>query len=82
MQRVSRCDPTHCPPPHADQGGIQVEPGKPDQFCSLMESLDNATPLYVSTYPVAWRIEVVDDDKHVEYARLELDVTRGVEVVR
>ena len=43
-----------------------------------MEGLDDGTALYVAAYPVAWRIELVDDDAHrgFEYARWELDVTR------
>ena len=36
-----------------------------------MEGLSNGTPLFVAAYPVAWRIEVVNDDRHrgFEYAR-------------
>jgi len=61
----------HRPPTRADQGGIQVEPEKPDQFCNPMEGLDNRTPIFVSPYPAAWKAEVVDEDKHrgFEYIR-------------
>ena len=36
--------------------------------------------LSVAAYPVAWRVEVVNDDKHrgFEYVRSELDVTRRI----
>ena len=35
-------------------------------------------PIIVAPYPVAWRVELVDDDRHrgFEYIRLGLDVTR------
>ena len=38
----------------------------------------------VSPYPVAWRLEIVDDVKHhgFEYVRLGLDVTQHVGAVR
>jgi len=42
----------------------RVEPDKPDQYCAPLEGIQGGTPLFVGTYPVAWRIEVVDDDKH------------------
>jgi len=36
-----------------------------------MEGLGNGTALSVAAYPVAWRVEVVNDDKHrgFEYVR-------------
>jgi hypothetical protein len=42
-----------------------------------MKGITNGTQLLVSAYPVAWRIEVVNDDLHrgFELIRLELDVT-------
>jgi len=39
----------------------QVEPGKPGQFCNPMNGLTGGTPLFVTGYPTAWRIENVDD---------------------
>ncbi|KAF9642075.1 hypothetical protein BDM02DRAFT_2708081 [Thelephora ganbajun] len=42
----------------------RVEPGKPEQFCTPMEGLNDATPLYVNAYPVAWRVETVNDGIH------------------
>lgn len=57
---------------HNDNDQIQVEPGKPEQFCSMMKKLGEA-PLAVSPYPVAWRVEVVNDVEHrgFEYIRSE-----------
>ena len=41
-----------------------------------MVGLTEGCPLSVSAYPVAWRIEVVNDDVHrgFEYVRSEHDV--------
>ena len=49
----------------------------PDQFCAPMEAINNGTPIYVTAYPVAWRIEVVNHGIHrgFEYVRSGLDVT-------
>jgi len=48
-----------------------------------MEGLDNGTPLYVAPFPIPWRIEVVDDDKHrgFEYTRSGLDATPRIGLV-
>jgi len=37
-----------------------------------MEGLDQSAPIFVAPYPIAWRVEVVEDDKHrgFEYIRL------------
>ena len=42
-----------------------------------MAGLDNGSPLSVSAYPVAWRIEIVNDNIHrgFEYIRSEHEVT-------
>lgn len=50
---------------------VQIEPGKPDQFCTPMNGVNGGTPLYVNAYPVAWRIETVEDGIHhgYEYVR-------------
>jgi len=56
----------------------RVEPGKPDQFCNPMEGINDGTQLYVAAYPIAWRIEVVDDDEHrgFEYIRVYWGTTK------
>jgi len=43
-----------------------------------MEGMGDGCILSVAAYPVAWRIEVVNDDAHrgFEYVRCELDVAR------
>ena len=60
---------------HSLRAVKQVEPGKPEQFCSMVKKLGEG-PLAVSAYPVAWRIEVVDEGIHrgFEYVRSELHV--------
>ena len=52
---------------------MQVEPGKPEQFCTPMVGLTNGCAISVSAYPGAWKIEVVDDETHrgFEYVWLE-----------
>jgi hypothetical protein len=62
--------------PPIDQRGFQVEPGKPDQFCTPMNGVNGGPPLYVDTYPVAWRVGILDDVKHrgYEYVRWGLDI--------
>ena len=42
----------------------QVEPAKAEQFCNPMEGINNGTPLFVTAYPVAWRVEIVNDEIH------------------
>ena len=56
---------------------MQVEPGKPGHFCAPVAGLGNDTPLSVAPYPVAWRIEVVNDDIHsgFDYVRSECNLT-------
>ena len=41
-----------------------------------MEGMENRCPLSVAAYPVAWRVEVVNEDPHrgFEYVRYELRV--------
>jgi len=57
-------------PSYADRYEAQFEPGKPDQFCTLMDVTTHSA-LSVAPYPVAWRVEIVDDIKHrgFEYVR-------------
>ena len=47
-----------------------------------MEGLNCGNPIYVAAYPIAWRIEVVHDDKYrgFEYIRL-VDITQRIGVV-
>jgi hypothetical protein len=47
-----------------------------------MDELQNR-PLSVTAYPVAWRVEVVNDDRHCssEYVRLEQVITQCVGAV-
>ena len=42
-----------------------------------MVEVGNERQLYVTTYPVAWRVEVVNDDMHrgYEYIRSEHNLT-------
>ena len=49
---------------------MQVEPGKPQQFCTPTLGSDEHQ-IVVAPLPVPWRIEVVDDAKHrgFEYVR-------------
>ena len=51
--------------------------GKPEQFCAPIVGLENGSLLSVAAFPVAWRVEVVNDDIHrgFEYVRSEHDVT-------
>ncbi|KAF9649756.1 hypothetical protein BDM02DRAFT_1746445 [Thelephora ganbajun] len=53
-----------------------VEPGKPEQFCTRTGKLGESQ-LVVAAYPVAWRVEVVDDAQHrgFEYIRLCWGIT-------
>ncbi|KAF9783532.1 hypothetical protein BJ322DRAFT_1110426 [Thelephora terrestris] len=48
-----------------------VEPGKPERFCSPINGTNDATPIFVSDYLVAWRIEIVNEELHRgrEYVR-------------
>jgi len=43
-----------------------------------MVGLENENPISLSTYPVAWKIEVVNDDiyRGFEYVRFEHHFTR------
>jgi len=42
-----------------------------------MEGVNSGTPLFVNGYPVAWRVEIVNDEIHRghEYVWSELGVT-------
>ena len=38
-----------------------------------MEGLNDGTPLFVAAYPVAWRIETVNDEKHRGFEYVQSD---------
>lgn len=61
---------------------MQIEPGKPEQYCTPMDELKRLA-LSVAPYPVAWRLEIVDDIKHrgFEYVRSGLSITRHIGAV-
>ena len=50
---------------------MQVEPGKPEQFCTPMDGTENGRLISVAAYPVAWRVETSNDENHrgFEYIR-------------
>jgi len=56
---------------------VKVEPGEPDQFCTLPTEGLTDYSLTVTPYPVAWRVELVNDDKHrgFEYVRFYWGLT-------
>jgi len=58
----------------------RVEAGKPEQFCTPMVGLKNYSALSVAAYPVAWRVEVVNDDAHrgFEYVRFYWGITKMI----
>ena len=58
-------------PLHAEQRETQVEPGKPEQFCTPMDGTENGRLISVAAYPVAWRVETSNDERHrgFEYIR-------------
>jgi len=39
----------------------RVDPGNPCQFCTPRDGLNNGAPVSATSYPVAWRIERVED---------------------
>jgi len=53
--------------------GIQLEPGKPDQFCIMLVGLGNESVVSIASFPVAWRMEIVRDERYrgcgCEYVR-------------
>lgn len=51
--------------------GIQVDPGNPCQFCSLMRGLGDKDPVCVTAYPASWRVERAQDSiyRGFEYVR-------------
>ncbi|KAF9648157.1 hypothetical protein BDM02DRAFT_2342502 [Thelephora ganbajun] len=63
-----------CCRPAKDLGegrGLRVDRGKPGQFCIPLNGVQNCATLRVAAYPVAWRVEIVNDDRHrgFEYVR-------------
>lgn len=58
------------------QHRTQFEPGEPEQFCTPLDGLQDGTTLRVGAYPVAWRVEIVDDDdKHRGFGYVRSDQT-------
>ena len=47
-----------------------------------MEGLENHTALHVTIYPVAWRVEIVDEGVYhgSEYVRSELDTIQRARI--
>ena len=41
----------------------QVRPGKPGQFCMMIDGLDGAN-ISVAAFPVAWRVEVAREERY------------------
>jgi len=56
----------------------RVDPGNPGRFCSLTQGLNDGTPVPVTPYPVAWRIERAEDAIYdgFEYVRFHLGSTK------
>ncbi|KAF9648155.1 hypothetical protein BDM02DRAFT_2340785 [Thelephora ganbajun] len=56
----------------------RVEHGKPEQFCAPMAGLENKCAISVAAYPVAWRVEIVNDGLHrgFEYVRIYWGTTK------
>ena len=72
MQRVgtAQINQVHC---HVLYG-IQVDPGKPDQYCVLSHRFTEGGVhqlLGITPYPMAWRIAVADEQEYrgFEYVR-------------
>jgi len=40
---------------------MQIEPGMPEQFCFMLNGLQNESCVSVCAFPVAWRIEMVNE---------------------
>ena len=58
--------------PHSvsiDPMATQVDPGKPEQYCTLHDVIGNGTTLRVGEYPVAWKIEAAKEYPEYEYVR-------------
>ena len=50
---------------------MQLEPGKPEQFCIMLVGLGDESAISVAPFPVAWRMEIVHDEHYrgCEYVR-------------
>ena len=67
MQRVSvQVVLTRSPSIAHSPAQTQVDPGSPERFCTLMDGLGDGSSLCVSTYPVAWGINVAKDEEYSE----------------
>ena len=52
---------------------MQFDPGEPEQFCTPLNGLQNGTTLCVGGYPVAWRVETVDNDDYRGFGYVRSD---------
>ena len=52
---------------------VQFGPGEPERFCTPLNGLQNGTTLCVGGYPVAWRVETVDDDDYRGFGYVRSD---------
>ena len=52
---------------------MQFDPGEPEQFCTPLDGLQDGTALQVDPYPVAWRVEIVNDIKHRKFGFVRSD---------
>lgn len=50
---------------------MQLDPGGPDQFCVMIKGLESESVVSVAPYPVAWNIQIVEDERFLgsEYVR-------------
>ncbi|KAF9781769.1 hypothetical protein BJ322DRAFT_243359 [Thelephora terrestris] len=50
----------------------RLEQGKPEQYCIMLKGLESESVVSVSPFPVAWRIEIVEDERFrgCEYVRM------------
>jgi len=53
----------------------RVDPGRPEQYCTMMDGFGDGAPLCVAPYPVAWRIEP-SYDQGFEYVRIFWGTTK------
>ena len=72
VQRVSFLISFEASVTRCEKFRVQVDPGKPEQFCTPLKGIQNGITLRVTPYPLAWNIKVVNDnDNHrgFEYVR-------------
>ena len=52
---------------------MQFAPGEPEQFCTPLDGTQDLAVLHVCAYPVAWRVEIVDDGIHRGFGYVRSD---------